>query len=112
MAHARKSANDYSNQNKSFKPLSYIKNVAKESFQLATTGVKTILDNDAAANKPVFPGNGKPPKMGAKAPKNKFPSALGQFGGALIGRKYSDKTGKQTNKKTAIKLENKNKGMK
>ena len=98
MAHARKSANDYSNQNKSFKPLSYIKNVAKEGFQLATTGVKTILDSDAAANTPVFPGNGKPPKMGAKAPKNKFPSALGQFGGALIGRKYSDKTGKQTNK--------------
>jgi hypothetical protein len=48
MPHARKSANDYSNQNKSFKPLSYIKNVAKESFQLATTGVKTILDSDAA----------------------------------------------------------------
>ena len=98
MAHARKSANDYSNQNKSFKPLSYIKNVAKEGFQLATTGVKTILDNDAAANKPVFPGNNKPPKIGAPAPKSKFPSALGQFGGALIGRQYSDKTGKQTNK--------------
>ena len=94
----RTSANDRSNQNKLYKPLSYIKNVAKEGFQLATTGVKTILDSDAAANTPVFPGNGKPPKMGAKAPKNKFPSALGQFGGALIGRKYSDKTGKQTNK--------------
>jgi hypothetical protein len=98
MAKTRTSANDYSNQNKSFKPLSYIKNVAKEGFQLATTGVKTILDADAAQNTPVFPGNGKAPYMGAKPPKNKFPSALGQFGGALIGKKYNDKTGKQTNK--------------
>lgn len=98
MHKTRTSANDRSNQNKLYKPLSYIKNVTKEGLQLATTGVKTLLDFDAAKNTPVFPQDGGPVKMGVTPPKNKFPSAVGQFGGALIGRKYSDKTGKQTNK--------------
>lgn len=98
MPKIRTSANDRSNQNKLYKPLSYIKNVAKESFQLATTGLKTLDDIYTAQRTTVHHGPDKPPTLGVTPPKNKFPSAVGQFGGALIGRKYNDKTGKQTNK--------------
>lgn len=98
MLKTRTSATDYSNQNKLYKPLSYIKNVGKESFQLATTGLKTLNDIYNAQRTTVHNGPDKAPTLGVTPPKSKMSSAVGQLGGSLIGRKYSDKTGKQTNK--------------
>ena len=64
------------------KKLSYLDNLQKELGQW----------KDAARNSTTKSG-----KPGSKSGQDSYRSALGQFGGALLGKQYSDKTGKRIN---------------
>ena len=64
------------------KKTSYLDNLQKELGQWKTAALNST-------NK-----SGKP---GSKSGQNSYKSALGQLGGALVGKRYSDKTGKRVN---------------
>ena len=65
------------------KKISYLDNLQKELGQWKAAARGTT-------NK-----SGKP--TGSRSSQDAYKSALGQLGGALIGKRYSDKTGKRVN---------------
>lgn len=68
----------------------YVQNVAKEAKQFGTAWVKAWQASGEV-------GAGTDSR--ANMLRRKQDKALGQLGGSLLGKQYSDKTGKQTNAK-------------
>jgi hypothetical protein len=86
----RSSAEDRSNINKIYKPITgYFGNVAKETGQYVKAVVKDKLDSDKANNTPRMTPKGV--VMGVKAKDNNAKAEFGQAVGSLLGKRYDSK---------------------